>query len=385
MGEKSWSRRALLRSSAATAAGTAAVAPFVGATPALAAATSGVPWVGSAGSGATYEINQSLGAQDAINRALNAVGQGAVYVAGGTHIIKAPIILGDRQTLIGAGPLGTLLRAGSGFAGAMVSTPSGTFDGSRMCLFDIGLDGAKLAANGVNLQISEAPARNGPDSAPWLGRVFVTNTTSDGIYLGGAHAGGVREFKITDCRVEHSGGWAYNFQASDGFVSGCSAQGGAKGGYLLGGGNIKMWGCKAYGTGAGAQPGPAFSVSSSRATVVGCEAQDTYGCGFEITGRGSTVSGCTADSTGVGTAGMDRYSAGFYIGTSVVNVEGSAYQRTNGGGSWIDAQGMFWALSLKSGVDHISVRLVTDPTKATPFKGKISGTVGPNSSVSVIG
>ncbi|MEQ4306127.1 right-handed parallel beta-helix repeat-containing protein [Plantactinospora sp. B6F1] len=357
----------------------------MGAAPVLAAETSGVPWVGPAGSGATYEVDDSLGAQDAINRALRAVGQGAVYVAGGTYTIKAPVILGDRQTLVGAGPLGTVLRAGSGFTGAMVSTPSGTFDGSRMCLFDIGLDGARLATNGVNLQISTKPARYGPDPAPWLGRVFVTGTTSDGIYLGGAYSGGMREYKITDCRVEKAGGWAYNLQSSDGFVSGCSAQGGVSGGYLVGGGNTKVWGCKAYGTGSGSTPGPAFRISSARATVVGCEAQDTYGCGFEVTGKGSSVSGCTADSTGVGADGTDRYSAGFFIGASAVNVEGCSYQRPGGGGSWIGANGMFWALYLNSGVDYLSVRLVSDPAKPAPFKGKIFGTVGPNSSVSVIG
>ncbi|MBM0261076.1 hypothetical protein JNW89_35090 [Micromonospora sp. 4G55] len=198
-------------------------------------------------------MNTTTGAQGAINTALNAVGpQGAVFVAAGTYYVKAPIVLLDKQTLVGAGPLSTLLKAASGFTGGAMVTGTAT----RNCIRDIGLDAVNLAANGVNLQIATKPTQYGPDPAPWLCRVFVANTTSDGIYLGGAYPGGQREFKLTDCRVEKAGGWAYNLQSSDGFVSGCSAQGGDAGGYLIGGGNIKMWGCKAYGTGTGPQPGP---------------------------------------------------------------------------------------------------------------------------------
>ncbi|MEV0809234.1 right-handed parallel beta-helix repeat-containing protein [Micromonospora sp. NPDC050200] len=386
MQEKNSGRRALLRGTA-VAAGAVVAAPFVGgASPAEAATTSGLPWVGPAGSGATWEVNATAGAQEAINTALNAVGpQGAVFVAAGTYTVKAPIVLLDKQTLVGAGPLSTLLKAGSGFTGGAMVTTDAASNNARMCVRDIGLDGAGLAANGVNLQIASKPAPYAPDPAPWLCRVFVANTTSDGIYLGGTYSGGQREFKLTDCRVEKAGGWAYNLQSSDGFVSGCSAQGGASGGYLVGGGNIKMWGCKAYGTGSGAEPGPAFKVASSRATIVGCEAQDTYGCGFEVSGRGSTLSGCTADSTGVGAVGKDRYSAGFYVDTSVVNIEGCSYQRAGGGASWLGADGMRWALYLYNSPDYLSVRLVSDPNRSVPFQGTVFGTAGTHSSISVLG
>ena len=136
--------------------------------------------------------------------------QGAVLVAGGTYPIKGPVILGDQQTLVGAGPLSTVLHAVPGFTGAaMVTTPPGAFTGSRMCVRDIGLAAAGLAATGVNIQISAKPSAYAPDPAPWLCRVFVTNTTGDGIFLGGAYSGGQREFKVTECRVENAGGWAW--------------------------------------------------------------------------------------------------------------------------------------------------------------------------------
>jgi len=365
----------------AGAAGAGAVFP----SEATAETVAGWPWVGPVGSGAPFVIDPVVGAQKAINDALAAVGQGGVYVAGGTYPVKAPVVLGDKQSLAGAGPLSTILKAATGFTGAaMISTPAGTFTGSRMAVRDIGLEGAKIAATGVNLQISAKPTAYGPDPAPWLTRVFVASTTGDGIVLGGAYAGGQREFKITDCRVENVGGWSYNIASSDGFLSGCSSQGGAAGGYNLAGGNIKAWGCKAYGSGVGATPGPGFRVASSRATIVGCEAQDTRGCGFELHGRTSTVSGCTADSTGIGDPGTDRYSAGFYVATSAVNIDGCAYQRPGGGGSWLDAKGMMWALYLETGVDYVMARLVSDPNKPTPFVGAVNRTPGARSAVQVL-
>ncbi|HEY2672648.1 MAG TPA: glycosyl hydrolase family 28-related protein [Rugosimonospora sp.] len=400
MERKAPDRRAILRG-AGMAAGAAIALPFVGeadpaSAQAAAAASAAVsadvavagamPWVGPAGSGAPFEVDTTVGAQAAINAALAAAGQGAVFVAGGTYPVKGPVVLGDRQTLIGAGPLSTVLHAVAGFAGtAMIATPSGTFTGSRMCIRDIGLEASGIAGYGVNLQIGAKPAAYGPDPAPWLCRVFVSNTASDGIFLGGAYSGGQRELKVTECRVENAGGWAYNLDSSDGFVGGCSAQGGKSGGYLVAGGNTKMWGCKAYGTGSGSAPGPAFRLGSARATVVGCEAQDTWGCGFEVTGRSSSLAGCTADSTGVGAAGTDRYSAGFYIGSSAVSVQGCAYQRAGGGASWLGATGMRWAVYLASGVDYVMVQLVSDPNRPSPFQGGVSGTIGGHSSITVLG
>ncbi|SCF24897.1 Pectate lyase superfamily protein [Micromonospora viridifaciens] len=385
-------RRHLLRAAAFTAGAVVAAPALGGITPAQAAAlasTGAIPWVGPAGSGATYEVDPAVGAQAAINAALGIASQRAVYVAPGTYKVKAPVVLNDKQALIGAGPLVTMLRADSAFSGsAMVVNPwSGDLVGaSRQCVSDIGLDAANVVTNGINFQMNAKPSSYGPDPAPWLTRVFVTKPTGDGIYLGGTYSGGQREFKLTDCRVESAGGWGYNLQSSDGFVSGCSAQGCVGGGYLLGGGNIKAWGSKAYGSGTATAPAPAFRLGSSRATVVGCEAQDTIGNGFEILGRNCTVSGCTADSTGVGSSGTDQSSAGFYVGTSVVSLEGSAFQRANGGATWIlGGAGMRAALYLASGVDHLSVRLVSGPARETPFQRLISGTVGTNSSVSVIG
>ncbi|MEV5766306.1 glycosyl hydrolase family 28-related protein [Micromonospora sp. NPDC052213] len=383
-------RRHLLRA-AMVGAGAAVAAPALGGiTPAQAAAlasTGAIPWVGPAGSGATYEVDPTVGAQAAINTALGSSSQRAVYVAPGTYTVKAPVVLDDKHALIGAGPLVTILRAGSGFSGAalVVNPWSGTYVGSsRQCVTDIGLDAANIVANGINFQMNATPSTYGPDPAPWFTRVFVTRTTGDGIYLGGTYSGGQREFKLTDCRVEHADGWAYNIQSSDGFVSGCSAQGGAAGGYLISGGNLKVWGSKAYGTGTATTPGPAFRIESARATLVGCEAQDSAGNGFEIAAPNCTLSGCTADSTGTGSS--DQHSAGFHIAASAVSVEGGSFQRAGGGGKWIvGGAGMRTALYLADGADYLSVRLVTGGARETPFQRLITGTAGSHSSISVIG
>ncbi|HEX5495555.1 MAG TPA: hypothetical protein VFX70_13380 [Mycobacteriales bacterium] len=355
---------------------------------AAAAATGGYPfWVGPAGSGAPFVIDPAVGAQQAINDALAAAGQGAVFVAGGTHPVAGPVVLAGQQALVGAGPLSTVLRAASGYTGGAMVQTSGTPADVRVCIADIGLEAAHRASGGVALSISGKPTVYGPDPGPWLGRVFVSNTTGDGIWLGGAYSGGQREFKITDCRVEHAGGWAYNLASSDGFVSGCSAQSGDLGGYNLAGGNIKCWGSKVYSTGTGSTPGPGFRLASARATVSGCEAQDTWGCGYEILGHACVVSGCTADSTGIGNAGTDRYSAGFYLHASNLMLTGSAYQRSNGGASWLGASGMRWALYLDGGSDHLNVSLSSDGAQvgAGPFQGTVFGTVGANSRVTVVG
>ncbi|MEV0427078.1 right-handed parallel beta-helix repeat-containing protein [Micromonospora sp. NPDC050495] len=393
MQDKRSDRRSLLRAAAVSAGAAAVAAPALGGiTPAQAAAlasTGAIPWVGPAGSGATYEVNTTVGAQAAINAALGSASMKAVFVAPGQYKLKSPVVLGDKQALIGAGPLVTMLRADTGFSGsALVINPwtaaLGAVGASRQCVSDIGLDGANLVANGVNFQMNATPTTYGPDPAPWLTRVFVTRTTGDGIYLGGTYVGGQREFKVTDCRVENAGGWAYNLQSSDGFVSGCSAQGGDAGGYLISGGNIKIWGSKVYGTGTSTAVAPGFKIESARATVVGCEAQDTAGNGFEIRAANCTISGCTADSTGFGSSDGD--SAGFYVAASVANIEGGAFQRAGGGGKWIvSGAGMRTALYLASGVDYLSVRLVTGPDRQTPFVRLITGTVGARSSVSVLG
>ncbi|SBT49244.1 right-handed parallel beta-helix repeat-containing protein [Micromonospora auratinigra] len=392
MQDKRSDRRQLLRAAAVTAGAAVAVPALGGITPAQAAAlasTGAIPWVGKAGSGAPYIADETVGAQVAINAALSTdTTQTAVYVAPGTYLVKGPVVLNDKQALIGAGPLTTLLKATSGFSGAaMVTTPAGASTASRQCVTDIGLEAAGLVANGINFQTNADPAQYGPDPGPWLTRVFVSRTTGDGIYLGGTNPGGVREFKLTDCRVENTGGWGYNLQSSDGFVSGCSCQGSDAGGYLLGGGNIKAWGSKVYGTGTSTTAGPGFRLASSRATVVGCEAQDLAGNGFEILGANCTVSGCTADSTGVGSTDTGSNSAGFYVGASAVSVEGGAFQRSGGGAKWIESvgPGMRYALVLAGGVDYVSVRLVSGSGRQVPFVGLISGTAGTHSSISVLG
>ncbi|MBY8872866.1 glycoside hydrolase family 55 protein [Micromonospora sp. PLK6-60] len=390
-------RRSLLRAAAVTAAGSAVAAPALGGiTPAQAAglaASGAIPWVGKAGSGAPFIADDAVGAQAAINAALGSGAQQAVYVAPGEYLVKGPVVLYGRQALIGAGPMATVLKATTGFSGtALVTTPAGAYTHSRQCVTDIGLEGANLAANGINFQMNADPTTYGPDPAPWLTRVFVSRTTGDGIYLGGTYAGGMREFKLTDCRVENAGGWGYNLQSSDGFVSGCSCQGSDAGGYLIGGGNIKVWGSKVYGTGTATTAGPGFRLASSRATVVGCEAQDVAGNGFEIVGANCTISGCTADSTGWGTAAgaTDLNSAGFHVAGSAASIEGGSFQRANGGPRWVlgvgaNVAGMRTALYLASGVNYVSVRLVTGANKPAPFQRLITGTAGANSSISVLG
>jgi len=370
-------RRAAILGAAGFLGGAAVAGPLLsGELPASAATPAGQPiaWVGPAGSGAPYEVSTSVGAQGAINAALAATAQGAVYVVGGNFTVLAPIVIGNEQTLIGAGPLSTILTAGSGFSGtAMITTPS-SFTGSRMCIRDIGLEGKNLVANGINLQNSGEPVDYGPDPNPWLSRVFVSDTTSDGIYLGGTYSGGQREFKITECRVEHAGGWAFNLSSSDGFIGGCSDQGSTLGGYYLNGGNIKAAGCKAYYTGnTGTDtPGPAFHISS-RATIVGCEAQDGYGCGFEIAAQNVALNGCTADSCGNGTSG--RYSAGFYVDGQGVNLSVASYQRSGGAGQ------QMYGMYLASGVDYLIAHVVSGPNAYSPFVSAVYGTAGSHSQI----
>jgi hypothetical protein len=356
------SRRAMLRGAGLAVGGTAASAAFLkAATPALAAPIdeSPVPWVGPSGSGAPYPVDTTVGAQGAINQALTDNPRGAVYIAPGSYVLKGAVVIGDWQTLAGAGPLSTLLTAASTFpsATAMITTASGSNAG-RICIHDLALEAAGFAQNGINLQAASTNPTYGPDPQPWIDRVFVSNTTGDGIYLGGTYSGGEREFKVTNCRVEHAGGWAYNLLSTDGFIGACSAQGGTSGGFFLAGANIKAYSCKAYSTGdsASSTPGPAFKVSS-RNTLVGCEAQDTHGCGFEVSSHNVTLSGCLADSCGSGT--NDRYASGFYLDGGSILLSGSAVQRAAGSG----VGAMRRCVNIATGSDYLIVDLVCDAAK----------------------
>jgi hypothetical protein len=343
----------------------------------------GIITVGLTGSGATYIANNVTGADIAINQALTAVGAGgAVWLLAGTFNVKAPITLATKQTLAGCGPLSSMLNVVSGFSGgAVIQTPAG-YNGVRNVVHDLGIEGNNLVGIGVNLVIDNTPSSYGPDPNPWINRVFVSNVTGDGFYLGGAYSGGQREAKVTDCRVEHAGGWGYNVQSSDMFLGGNSAQGCSTGGFWLNAGNIKAWGCKAYSMGAStASPAPGFRLSA-RGIITGCEAQDNIGNGFEVISQDVNLSGCVADSNGDGIT--DNISAGFYINASYCHIDGSSYQRPGGGATWkVAGAGQMYSLRLASGADHIYAMLSTG-SHSSPYSANLSGVVGGASNVTFV-
>ena len=265
--------------------------------------------------------------------------------------------------------------------GAVIQTPAG-YSGVRNLIHDLGIEGNNLVGIGVNLIIDNTPSSYGPDPNPWITRIFVSNVTGDGIYLGGTYSGGQREAKITDCRVEHAGGWGYNMQSSDMFLGGNSAQGCDSGGYWLNAGNIKAWGCKAYSSGVDtASPAPGFRLSS-RGVITGCEAQDNIGNGFEINAPDTNLTGCVADSNGDGVT--TNISAGFYVNTNYCHIEGSSYQRSGGGATWkVAGAGQKYALRLASGVTNVYAMLSTG-SHPSPYTANLSGTVGGASLVTFV-
>ncbi|PLS81433.1 hypothetical protein CYG49_02105, partial [Candidatus Saccharibacteria bacterium] len=328
--------------------------------------------VGLPGSGAHYTVDNAAGADIAINRALTDVGiAGSVFLLPGTFSVKAPIVLQDMQALIGCAPHSSMLDVVTGWSGdAVIKTPAG-YTGVRNVIRDLGINGHKRVAQGISLIIDDAPSSFGPDPQPWINRVFVHGVTGDGFFLGGTYAGAQREAKVSDCRAQNVGGWGFNIQSSDVFISNCSVQGGDQGGYFIGGGNSKVLGCKAYSCGlSGTSPAPGFKISA-RGVITGCEAQDNIGNGFEIVGPDANLSGCVADSNGDGVNG--NISAGFFISANYCHIEGSSYQRVNGGAIWkVAGAGQMHALRLASGAQNIYAVLSTG-SHPSPWASNLSG------------
>lgn len=338
--------------------------------------------VGLPGSGAKYIVDATAGADIAINKALTDVGvAGTVFLLAGTFSVKAPIVLGDMQALVGCSPHSTMLDVVTGWAGgAVIETPVG-YAGVRNVIRDLGINGHSRVAKGINLIIDNPPSSYGPDPQPWINRVFVYGVTGDGIYLGGTYGGAQREAKVSDCRVQNVGGWGFNIQSSDVFISGNSVQGGDLGGFNIGGGNSKVWGCKAYSCGVVGAPAPGFMIDS-RAVITGCEAQDNLGNGFEVRGPDANLSGCVADSNGDGvTAGV---SSGFFINSNYCHIEGSSYQRAGGGATWkVAGAGQMHALRIASGAHHTYAVLSTGSHPA-PYVSNLLGTASADSLVTFI-
>jgi len=334
------------------------------------------------GSGADYVVDPT-NAQAVTNEALSAVGAGgSVRVMAGEYTISSPILVGNRQSFVGDGSAQTVFTASGKFSGqALVRTPVG-FRGTRVVLRDFAVNGLNKVANGVLVEANAKPDRYAPDPMPILNGIFVFQTAGDGFVLGGTYSGGCREFHVSDCRAQTTGGWGFNWSnSSDGFIWGCSVQGAAGGGYLVGGGNSKVFGNKVYSTGAPGAPAPGFRVSSSRCTLSGNEAQDCYGNGYEISGADCSVSGCTADSTGTGKD--PGTSAGFLVSATRAMVTGKSYMRVNGGCQWIvQGAGQMYALRT-TGADRQYIRLVSGAAVET-WRGDISGTPASDSDVVVI-
>lgn len=344
--------------------------------------------VGLPGSGASYEVTQGA-CEVAINQALKdasafsgGVG-GSVRLLAGQYITKGPIVLGDRNTLSGAGSPATNIVANvATWSGeAMILTPSG-FAGARVTVENLQVDCRNKVGFGVYLRQDGAPVVLGPDPMHRVRGVDVFQAVSDGFRLGGARAGACREFHITDCRAQVCGGFGFNWaDSSDGFIQFCSVQGCRGGGYNVAGGNSKVSCCKAYGIGKAGAPANAFQISSGRCTVTGCEAQDVIGNGFYVGGTNSSVSGCNADSCGDGTD--PNNSAGFVIAGSRCYVSGVSYQRGNGGMKWeLPSAGQMFAVRFAGGSNCV-VSVVGGATIET-YKGHVSGTPGSGSSVTVI-
>lgn len=340
--------------------------------------------MGLPGSGAAYEVDPA-NAQVVINKALSDAAAfggpgGGVRLLAGTYTTRGPVIVGERQTLSGAGaPATNLVAATTGWSGdALVKAPLAT----RVTIEKLAVDGRNRVDHGVLVLQDVAPAVYGPDPMPRIRGVDVFQVTSDGFRLTGARAGACREFHVHDCRAQNCGGWGFNWtNSSDGFIWGCSVQGCKGGGFNVAGGNSKVFGCKAYGCGVDGTPAPAFRVSSGRATVTGCEAQDILGNGFEVSGTNSSVSGCNADSCGDGVNAAN--SAGFLITGSRVYVSGASYQRGNGGASWLKpGAGQMYAVRFAGGASSI-IDLVGGPTIET-YQGHISGNPGTGAIVRIV-
>jgi hypothetical protein len=321
MSARAYQRRAVLRGTALTVAGTTAgivAAQSVAADAAPSALTTPVgPW--------TY-----VAPGESISAAING-GARAILLGNGEYRITTPIVLPRGCHLRGIGQL-TRLRATTSTAAVIAIGNGAAVDG--VCVSDLVVDCDRRATDGIDVNIvgTTGNFQGEPDAVCRLDNIWVYSPTVDGVVYRGSDTQAVVTSRV---RVRQAGRYGFRVEAPDNWWIACEAttivQTGSSAGFYIGGANnffnsCKAWYCRDYG----------FHVKGTRNKFVGCEAQDIRSHGWYIEWDKNTFTGCTCDTAGMTDVGGTANTAdGFYVvsGTYTSIVGCQAFDRRPGGGT----------------------------------------------------
>jgi hypothetical protein len=135
-------------------------------------------------------------------------------------------------------------------------------------------------------------------------RVLVYIPKGNGITLSAA----CRESKLTTVFVTGADASGFNLSATDSVAVGCTSGSAGGSGWIVGGSNSRLVGCKSFGSGRLAVSGDmnGFRVTGRRIALEACEAQDNGDHGYIVSGLSTalvTFNACIADSNGQTAAG----------------------------------------------------------------------------------
>ena len=276
------SRRRMMRLGAASAVGGLAAAGVV-ASASPAGAEEPNDW---------HVVNPGGSIQNALNDAENA-GGGIVYLEAGVHPVTSKLTMGENIILRGAGANTVLeTRANIGWVIELKPRSQGS------AIEDLRIFGLANSYNAGGIRVNtQGPSLfSGSDSYVSLRNLFIHNTRKQGVLVeNGTREARMHNVVVLSSRDEH----CIEFNGVDSILSDCTAASAGNGhagptahGFLIGGGNNRLTGCKAfYNAGSG------FHISGNRGQLSACQAQDNYVDGIRLdNAQDVALSACCADS-----------------------------------------------------------------------------------------
>lgn len=254
---------------------------------------------GATGDGST---DDTAAIQEALDDA-NSLGGATVFFPIGTYSFGT-LTPYARVEMLGENMRETALIQRSGTIGDMIANNANTDD--FICIRNMTLDGNKAGQTASNSIISldggGAGATNG-DHNHVLEDLQILNAKDRGVEL----INGVRNLRASRVIVHGCDGRGWSIGATDCTFAQCQSGATGEDGWVIGGANNRLDGCKAFSAGNGlssTRSGFEITADGDRTMMTSCEAQDNDLHGFHINGAVDvSMSGCIGDSNGVGGTG----------------------------------------------------------------------------------
>jgi len=259
-------------------------------------------------------INAALDVVDPDNGGIG----GTVHLSPGTFSCSGPVLAARRCSLIGSGRA-TVLRATTGWTGAVVRARTSNADKIHLAFFGIRADwdnalGGYSPVHGVEFDTPAKPVDDGsPDSTHHVVDLYLFKLGGDGLRVMGG-----RGITVTRVRAWNVDGCGYRIAAPDGFYSHCETGSSGLSGFIISNSNNRLTNCKSW---FSDDHGFELASTAVRNEFAACEAQDNEKHGFYVGAGQVTFTSCHADSnswTG-DLANPNPAFSGFYVKASRAN------------------------------------------------------------------